>query len=88
VRFALSVEKTLTAIQFSGDFIANPAAITALEQDLCGCPLERDALWQVVDRTFLHPAHYLLGIGPLQTIPDTILKGHLSSSQQPVVSSQ
>jgi lipoate-protein ligase A len=81
VRFAFSTAKTLTAIQFSGDFIANPAAITVLEQDLCGCPLERDALWQVVDRTFLHPEHYLLGIGPLQTIPEAILKGHLSSSQ-------
>jgi len=81
VRFALSTKQTLTAVQFSGDFIANPAAITALEQGLCGCPLERDALGRAVDRTFLQPEHYLLGIGPLQTIPETILKGHLSSSQ-------
>jgi hypothetical protein len=76
VRFAVTAEKTLAEVQFSGDLIANPAAITALEQALRGCPLEREALWQVVDQTFLQPQHYLLGVSPLATIPDTILKGY------------
>ena len=74
VRFALTSEKTFAEVQFSGDLIANPAAITALEQGLRGCPLERDALWRVVDQTFLQPQHYLLGIGPLQTVVETLLK--------------
>lgn len=75
VRFALTAEKTLAEAQFSGDLIANPAAITALEQGLRGCLLEREALWRVVDQTLLQPQHYVLGIGPLQMIPDVILKG-------------
>ena len=74
VRFALTSEKTFAEVQFSGDLIANPAAIHALEQGLRGCPLERDALWRVVDQTFLQPQHYLLGIGPLQTVVETLLK--------------
>ena len=74
VRFALTSEKTLAEVQFSGDLIANPAAIRALEQGLRGCPLERDALWRVVDQTFLQPQHYLLGIGLLPTVVETLLK--------------
>jgi hypothetical protein len=79
VRFALTEEKTLAEVQFSGDLITNPAAIGALEQGLCGCPLEREALWSVVERIFLQPQHYLLGIGSLQTVLDTLLKGKSAS---------
>ncbi|MBI3798010.1 MAG: lipoate--protein ligase family protein [Deltaproteobacteria bacterium] len=75
VRFALTAEKTLAEVQFSGDLIANPAAIAAVEQGLRGCPLEREALWSVVERIFLQPQHYVLGIGALRVIPDTLLKG-------------
>ncbi len=74
VHFALTLERRLSEIQFSGDWIANPEAISALEQGLRGCPLEREVLWQVVDRIFLQPQHYLLGIGRLEVIPDTILQ--------------
>ncbi len=81
IRFALTVEKTLAEVQVSGDLIANPAAVSALEQGLRGCPVEREALWRMVDQTFLQPQHYLLGVGPLATIPDTILKGYAQSSQ-------
>lgn len=76
VRFALTDEKTIAEIQFSGDLIANPAAVSALEQKLCGCRLEREALWRVVDQLFLQPQHYLLGIGPLETIVEMILKAN------------
>ena len=48
-------ERTVEAIQFSGDFIANPAGIQALEHNLEGCPLEKAVLWQVIDQTFLEP---------------------------------
>lgn len=82
VRFALTAQKTLAEIQFSGDMIANPAAIATLEQALRGCPLERAALWRVVDHTFVQPQHYLLGIGPLPTLLDTILKGYPAGFQQ------
>jgi hypothetical protein len=75
VRFALSAEKTLADVQFSGDLIADPTAICALEQGLRGCPVEREALLSVVERIFLQPQHYLLGVGPLQTVVNTLLKG-------------
>ena len=78
IRFALTAEKTLAEVQFGGDLIANSAAIRALEQELRGCALERETLWRVVDQIFLQPQHYLLGIGPLQVIPDTLLKGYIS----------
>lgn len=74
VRFSLQGDRTLAEVQLSGDFIANPAGLTALEAGLRGCRREREALWQVVDRTFLQPDHYLLGVGPLHTLPDIILK--------------
>jgi lipoate-protein ligase A len=75
VRFALGAEKTLADIQFSGDLIADPTAICALEQGLRGCPVEGEALLSVVERIFLQPQHYLLGVGPLQTVVNTLLKG-------------
>jgi hypothetical protein len=75
VRFALGAEKTLADIQFSGDLIADPTAICALEQGLRGCPVEGEALLSVVERIFLQPQHYLLGVGPLQTVVKTLLKG-------------
>jgi lipoate-protein ligase A len=75
VRFSLTPDNTLAEVQLSGDLIANPAAIAALECSLRGCTLEREALWRVVDQTFLQPQHYLLGIGPLETVVETLLKG-------------
>jgi lipoate-protein ligase A len=74
VRLSLTPEKTVAEIQLSGDLIADPAAIDALEQGLCRCPLQQEALWQVVDQLFLQPQHYLLGVGRLETIVETILK--------------
>lgn len=75
IRFALTPEKALAEVQLGGDLIANPAAITTLEHGLRGCPLEREALRQVVDRIFLQPQHYLLGVGQLETVVETLLEG-------------
>ena len=73
IRCALTPEKTLAEVQFSGDLIADPAALTTLEHGLRGCPLEREALGRVVHRTFLQPQHYLLGIGRLEIVVETLL---------------
>lgn len=73
VRFSLTPEQIIETIQFSGDFIANPAGIQALEHNLKGCPLEKAALWQVVDRTFLEPNYYLIGAGRLADLPGLLL---------------
>ena len=73
IRFALTPERTIETIQFSGDFIANPAGMQALEHNLKGCPLEKAALWQVIDGTFLDPEHYLIGAGKLADLPGLLL---------------
>lgn len=80
VRFSLHADQTLAEVQLSGDLLANPAGLAALEAGLCGCRWERAALWQVVDRIFLQPEHYLLGIGPLQRLPEIILQGKKTSA--------
>lgn len=73
VRFSLTPERTIETVQFSGDFIANPAGIQALEHNLEGCPLEKAALWQVIDRTFLQPEYYLIGARKLADLPGVML---------------
>ena len=73
VRFSLTSERTIEMIRFLGDFIANPAGIQALERNLEGCPLEKAALWQVIDQTFLEPDSYLIGAGKLADLPGLLL---------------
>jgi lipoate-protein ligase A len=75
VCFSLTPELLLREVKFSGDFITNAEALAALEQELERCPAERQAIWQAVDRVFTRPQNFLLGIGPLETIPETIIKG-------------
>lgn len=78
VRFSLTPERTVETIRFSGDFIANPAGIQALEHNLEGCPLEKAALWQVIDRTFLEPDYYLIGAGKLADLPEVMISASKS----------
>ena len=73
VRFALTPERTIETVRFSGDFIANPAGMQTLERNLKGCPLEKSALWQVIDQTFLEPEHYLIGAGKLADLPGVMI---------------
>ena len=73
IRFSLTPERTIETVQFSGDFIANPAGMRALEHNLKGCPLEKAALWQVIDRIFLEPDYYLIGAGKLADLPGLLL---------------
>jgi len=81
VRFCPDRRENIGGRAVSGDLIANPAAITAWNKVSVGAHWSREALWQVVDQIFLQPQHYLLGVGPLKTIPDTILKGYASSGK-------
>jgi lipoate-protein ligase A len=73
--FALEQERFIKEIQLAGDFIANSPAIAALEYRLRLCPAEWSAIARVVDAVFAEPANYLLGVGRLRTIADTIVKG-------------
>ena len=72
--FALEQERFIKEILFAGDFIANSPAIAELEYRLRLCPAERGAIARVVDGVFEDPANYLLGVGRLRTVADTIVK--------------
>ncbi len=73
--FALEQGRFLKEVCFAGDFIADSPAIASLEYRLRLCPAERGAIARVVDAVFGDPAHYLLGVGPLRVVADTIVKG-------------
>ncbi len=72
--FALEQERFIKEILFAGDFIANSPAIAELEYRLRLCPAERGAIARVVDGVFENPTNYLLGVGRLRTVADTIVK--------------
>jgi hypothetical protein len=74
-RFALEQERFIKEIQFAGDFIANSPAITELEYRLRLCPADWTAIMRVVDTVFADPANYILGVGRLRAVTDTIVKG-------------
>lgn len=81
IRFSLTPERAIQEIRFSGDLIADPAGIDALERGLTGCPLEQRAIWQSIDGTFLDPDHYLIGAGKLEDLPGLILRAQPSSGE-------
>lgn len=64
----------LRAVRFAGDFIANSVAVDQLECDLRSCAPDWDAIDTVVSRVYSRPENYVLGIGKLHTIADTIMK--------------
>jgi len=64
----------LRAVRFAGDFIANSPAVDQLEDGLRSCVPQWQAFDAVVSRVFARPANFLLGIGPLRTIADTLAR--------------
>ena len=62
-------------LALAGDFIANSPAIEQLERELRGCRAERRMLDDVVTRVFARPENFILGVGPLETIAATIMRG-------------
>jgi lipoate-protein ligase A len=61
-------------VRLAGDFIANSPAIDQLERDLRSCHPEWHAVDAVVSRVFAEPGNFILGIGKLRTIADTIMR--------------
>jgi lipoate-protein ligase A len=72
--FALEQERFLGDVMLAGDFMANSPAIESLEHVLRMCPAEWQAVHTVVSDIFACPDNYILGIGDLRTISDTITK--------------
>jgi lipoate-protein ligase A len=73
-RVAIEQGRFLRDVHFAGDFIASASAVEALERDLRLCPADWGSIAMVADRIFAVPESFILGIGKIRTIPDTILR--------------
>jgi lipoate-protein ligase A len=65
----------IDALLLSGDLIANSPAVAAVEGELRGVPAEREAAAAVVERVFGRPENFVLGVGPVGTVSETIAAG-------------
>ncbi|MGH7856282.1 MAG: lipoate--protein ligase family protein [Candidatus Binatia bacterium] len=74
VRLGLEQERFVREVRLTGDFIANSAGVDALERELKLCPADWRSVALVADQIYNRPENYILGIGKLRTIPDTIVK--------------
>ncbi|OFV91118.1 MAG: hypothetical protein A3J75_02495 [Acidobacteria bacterium RBG_16_68_9] len=74
IRLALQQEQFIKEIAFSGDFIANSPGIAGLERELRLCPIDGRSIEAVTGQIFSQPENFILGIGKLRTIADTILR--------------
>ena len=72
--FALEQDHFIRDIVFAGDFLANSAAIERLERELRLCPAEWQAIDAVASDVFAQPDNFILGIGRVRTIADTVCK--------------
>lgn len=73
--FSIEQDRFLKEVSFVGDFIANSSSMEILERELRLCPVEWRAIDAVASQVFAQPENYILGIGPIRTIADTICKG-------------
>ncbi len=80
---ALQQRHFLSSVTFAGDFIATGGIIPALEKKLRLCPTEWKAIGIATDQAFQEPHRAILGIGPRQTIPNTIMQAIESALPQP-----
>ena len=71
---ALQQRHFLTNVTFAGDFIATGGIIDALEKKLRLCPAEWKAIGLATDQVYNDPYRNILGIGPRQTIPNTLMQ--------------
>jgi Bacterial lipoate protein ligase C-terminus len=61
-------------VLLAGDFIADSPSIAQLERRLRGCMLDRAAIGKVVDEVYADPRSFLLGVGSLRVVADTIAR--------------
>lgn len=65
---------TIDDVLLAGDFIADAPSVGRLEERLRGCALAPAAITAVVDAVYADPRSFLLGLGPPQTLVDTIMR--------------
>jgi len=66
---------TIGELMLAGDILAPSGTVARLEQAVRGCPPERDRLAAVIADAVRPPHDFILGVGPLDTIADTIVRG-------------
>ena len=74
VHVAVAPDGRIRDACISGDLIAADDTIPALEAGLGGCSPERGAVAAVVTSVLSKPLHFLLGIGPADTLVDTVMQ--------------
>jgi hypothetical protein len=66
---------TIGELMLAGDILAPSGTVARLEQAVRGCPPERDRLVAVIGEVVRPPHDFILGVGPLDTIANTIVRG-------------
>jgi hypothetical protein len=61
-------------VMLAGDFIADAPSLTRLETRLRGCAPRVDAIRPIVQSVYGDPNSFLLGLGPLDLVADTIAR--------------
>lgn len=74
VRLAVGSDGTIQEACIAGDLIAGDDTIPALEEGLRGCAPERPAVAAVAEQVLADPRRFLLGIGPVDTLVDTVMQ--------------
>jgi lipoate-protein ligase A len=74
VHLATGVDGRIRDACVSGDLIAGEDTVPALEEALRGCAPERPAVAAAVERVLAEPGRFLLGIGPAETLVDTVVR--------------
>ena len=66
---------TIGELMLAGDILAPSGTVARLEQAVRGCSPERARLAAVIAEVVRPPHDFILGVGPLDTIADTIVRG-------------
>jgi lipoate-protein ligase A len=71
---ALAPDGRLAAVELAGDLIADSPGVARLEAELAGVRAAAAEVHRIVEAAFCGPVHFALGVGPLRTITDTIVR--------------
>ena len=74
VHLAIGADGRVHEACLSGEMLAAEDTIPALETGLRGCAPDRSAVGAVVERVLAQPGQFLLGVGPTDTLVDTVMR--------------
>jgi hypothetical protein len=71
---AVAADGTLAEVVLAGDLLAPSVTIERLENAFRGCPPVVERLQEVIDDVVRPPHDFILGVGPLRTVAETIVR--------------